>query len=91
MAADVLAKVKVMILAGTTAPKIEAAITSHPDYPESGLRIIHAKDIPHAVELAASVAEAGDIVSLSPACASFDQFPNFEARGNYFKELVSKL
>lgn len=91
MAADVLAKVKVMILAGTTAPKIEAAITAHPDYPESGLRIIHAKDIPHAVELAASVAEAGDIVSLSPACASFDQFPNFEARGNYFKELVSKL
>ncbi len=91
MAADVLAKVKVLILAGTTAPKIEAAITAHPDYAESGLRIVHAKDIPHAVEHACSIAEAGDIVSLSPACASFDQFPNFEARGNYFKELVSKL
>ena len=36
-------------------------------------------------------AESGDIVTLSPACASFDAFPNFVARGNYFKELVNKL
>ena len=33
----------------------------------------------------------GDVILLSPACASFDAFPNFMARGNYFKELVNKL
>ena len=33
----------------------------------------------------------GDIVTLSPACASFDMFPNFMIRGNYFKEIVNKM
>ena len=36
-------------------------------------------------------AEAGDIVMLSPACASFDMFANFEERGKKFKELVKSL
>ena len=44
-----------------------------------------------AVELAAKGAQSGDVVTLSPACASFDAFVNFAARGNYFKELVNKL
>ena len=48
-------------------------------------------NLQEALEAAYSQAVAGDIVVLSPACASFDQFANFEARGEYFKELVLNL
>ena len=48
-------------------------------------------DKEEAVKTAHAKAEAGDIVTLSPACASFDAYPNFMARGNHFKELVGEL
>ena len=44
-----------------------------------------------AVNLARECAHSGDIVSLSPACASFDLYKDFEARGNHFKQLVNAL
>ncbi|MGN6059142.1 MAG: UDP-N-acetylmuramoyl-L-alanine--D-glutamate ligase, partial [Sphingomicrobium sp.] len=44
-----------------------------------------------AVREAAGEAEAGDTVLLSPACASFDQFRDFEQRGDKFRELVGAL
>jgi len=44
-----------------------------------------------AIEIAKSIAEKGDVVLLSPACASFDMFDNFEHRGRVFKEIVNKL
>jgi len=44
-----------------------------------------------AVEIAAHAAQPGDIVVLAPACASFDQFQNYEHRGRVFKELVQQL
>ena len=53
--------------------------------------IIRVEDLEAAVLAAHKDAVKGDIVTLSPACASFDAFPNFVARGNYFKELVNKL
>ena len=48
-------------------------------------------DLEHAVAHAAADAEAGDIVLLSPACASYDQFENFERRGEEFRRLVENL
>jgi UDP-N-acetylmuramoylalanine--D-glutamate ligase len=44
-----------------------------------------------AVELAFERAQPGDTILLAPACASFDQFENFEHRGRVFKELVARL
>ena len=44
-----------------------------------------------AVETARKIAKEGDIVTLSPACASFDMYPNFEARGIHYKNLVNAL
>ena len=91
LAPKILEKVKVLILMGVTAPKIEAAVTGCAGYAESGLRILHVSSMQEAVEQARQAAGEGDIVSLSPACASFDLYPDFEARGRHFKELVKAL
>ena len=48
-------------------------------------------DLEHALSLAAANAVQGEVVLLSPGCASFDQFADFEARGEYFRELVRQL
>jgi UDP-N-acetylmuramoylalanine--D-glutamate ligase len=53
---------------------------------ETQLRVCH--DLEQAVTDAAQAAAPGEVVLLSPACASFDQFPDFEARGERFRELV---
>ena len=88
MAGTVAEKVRLLILTGPTAGAIEAAVVSHPKYDASALTILHAADLPEAVALAREHAVPGDVVMLSPACASFDAYPNFEARGRHFKELV---
>ena len=43
------------------------------------------------MQMAYKTAQSGDIVSLSPACASFDSYPNFEVRGKHYKDLVNAL
>src|SRR6185369_3891553 len=48
-------------------------------------------DMQHAVDWASQNAKSGDVVLLSPACASFDQYRNFEHRGEHFEELVRAL
>jgi UDP-N-acetylmuramoylalanine--D-glutamate ligase len=50
-----------------------------------------AKDLGDAVEAARTTAQAGDVVLLSPACASFDMFRDFEDRGRQFKRIVMDL
>ena len=57
----------------------------------AGRPYVRADVLEHAVALAAADAEPGDIVLLSPACASYDQFDNFEQRGDAFRKLVKEL
>ncbi len=91
LAPDIVERVSTLILTGPTADKIEAAVTTHCGYRVGGPTILRAADLPQAVNTAYTIAKEGDIVSLSPACASFDAYPNFEARGRHFKELVHAL
>lgn len=84
-------KVKVLILLGDTAPKIENAVKSADNYDERKIEIVNVSNMGEAVNEAAARAENGDIVSLSPASASFGLYRNFEERGNHFKSIVNKL
>ena len=54
----------------------------------AGVPLHDAGDLEHAVALARAAAAPGEVVLLSPACASFDQYPDFEARGEHFRALV---
>jgi UDP-N-acetylmuramoylalanine--D-glutamate ligase len=73
-----------VVLIGRDAPLIEAVL--HPATPR-----VHAPDMAEAVRLAAAQAQPGDRVLLSPACASFDMFRNYEHRGAVFAEAVRRL
>lgn len=83
--------VKTLILAGATAKKIKLAVEMSEGYDDEKLPIIMCNSFESAVAAAAAVAESGDIVTLSPACASFDMFENFMERGERFRELVWNL
>ena len=80
-----------MVLTGATAEKIAVAVENyrhkHADrhFP---LRVLMQKDFDQAVKTAIEAAAPGDTVVLTPACASFDAFKNFEERGKHFKELI---
>ena len=77
-------RVKRVYTIGAAAAKIESQIpTTTP--------IFRAETLDLAVKRAASEAQAGDVVLLAPACASFDQFKNYEERGKVFKEAVREL
>lgn len=91
MAETVCDKVKLLILMGVTAEKIEKAVTGAKNYDPEKLRILHVSSMEEAVETARREAVSGDIVTLSPACASFDLYPNFEVRGQHYKRLVKEL
>ena len=91
LAPEILAHVKTLVLMGATGPRIEAAVRRCAGFDESALTILHADSMQHAVELARSAAQPGDVVSLSPASASFDLYPNFEVRGRDYKNIVKNL
>ncbi len=69
---------------GAAAAKIESQIAG-------AVEIVHAETLENAVRRAAQNAQAGDIVLLAPACASFDQFRSYEHRGKVFKDVVNAL
>ena len=90
--ADALcARVHAVVLTGATADKILAAIHACPDYDPERLTVRVEREFEAAVYAAASLANAGDALLLSPACASFDAFPNFEVRGRTFKRIVMAM
>ena len=82
---------KRVFLTGDTALKIKDAIVNSPEFPGSGLTFELHEDFAENVLAAASVAEEGDVVLFSPACASFDHFRNFAERGEAFKRIVNAL
>jgi UDP-N-acetylmuramoylalanine--D-glutamate ligase len=72
------------LLIGAASDKIEQQIAG-------SVAMERAETIERAVEIASHAAQAGDTVVLAPACASFDQFQNYEHRGRVFKELVREI
>lgn len=86
LGASIHSKVKRLILFGATAPKIREAVLTLGSFP-----IDEVQNLQEALVLAGTLASPGDVVLLSPACASFDQYPNYVARGNHFRELVQNL
>ena len=84
LAESAKALVKQALLIGEAAKEFEAALAPHVATEIAG-------DLNSAVARAAAIAYPGDVVLLAPACASFDQFKSFEARGNAFREAVKAL
>ena len=76
-------RVKRVYTIGAAAAKIESQI--------KGVEVVHADTLENALRKANAVAEPGDVVLLAPACASFDQFKNYEQRGQVFKGIVRTL
>jgi UDP-N-acetylmuramoylalanine--D-glutamate ligase len=76
-------RVKRVYTIGAAAAKIESQI--------KGVEVVRADTLENALRKANAVAEPGDVVLLAPACASFDQFNNYEQRGQVFKEIVRAL
>ncbi|MDX9757533.1 MAG: UDP-N-acetylmuramoyl-L-alanine--D-glutamate ligase [Bacteroidota bacterium] len=74
-------RVRAMVLIGEAAEKMEREFAPH-------TRVTRARDMSEAVNIARMAAQPGDVAMLSPACASFDMFENFEQRGQIFKECV---
>lgn len=81
-------RVKRVYTIGAAAEKIESQIASSKG---TSLEVVHAETLENAIRKAHAAAVSGDVVLLAPACASFDQFKNYEHRGQAFKEIVRGL
>ena len=79
-------KIKKLVLLGKTKDKIAETAKKHgfTDY-------VFAADLEEAVKMSRDLTESGDVVLLSPACASWDMFKSYEERGILFKEYVNNL
>ena len=91
LGAEIVQKTKALILTGDTAPAIKKAVEEAEGYAENDLKLIETDDLASAVVAAHDIAENGDVIVLSPACAAFDRFKNFMERGKVFKRLVNEL
>ena len=85
---EICAHVKKLFLCGATAPQIRAAVEGCAgEKPE----MVDCGNFENAVRAAAVAAQEGDVVLMSPASASFDEFQNFMVRGNFFKKIIKEL
>ncbi len=91
LAEEVMKRVKALFVSGETAEKIAAAVKAEPGWSEELLPVTVCPDFEAVTKAASAYAKEGDIVILSPACSSFDCFPNFAVRGRTFKKLVNEL
>lgn len=87
----IIKKVKRAFICGDTAKKIQDAILKTPGFNEDTTELIMCDSFDEAVLGACKASESGECVLLSPACASFDAFKNFEERGKRFKEIVNNF
>jgi UDP-N-acetylmuramoylalanine--D-glutamate ligase len=85
LAAAARGRVRQAIALGEDGPKIAAALKA------AGIAVLSAASLEAALEAAGAAAAPGDVVLLSPACASFDMFDNYEHRGDVFRSLVQGL
>lgn len=83
--------IKQLILLGATKDKIKEVFLKLENEKSIDVPMIVVNSLEEAVYKAKEVAGEDDIIALSPACASFDMFPNFEVRGNKFREIVNNL
>jgi UDP-N-acetylmuramoylalanine--D-glutamate ligase len=85
---EICQHVKKLFLCGATAPQIRAAVEAcGGEMPE----MVDCGKFESAVRAAAAAAESGDVVLLSPASTSFDEFKNFMVRGQCFKTIIKEL
>lgn len=85
---EICKHVKKLFLGGATGPKIREAVENCVgEKPQ----IVDCTDFAAAVQAAASAAQSGDVVLMSPASAAFDQFKNFMVRGEFFKKMIMEL
>ena len=88
---EIVQHVKLLVLCGTTASKIRTAVEQASGYRPGEPGILEYEEFRQAVLAASQRAEPGDVVLLSPACASFDRFKNFAERGAAFKKIIYEL
>ena len=86
---EIVEHVKLLVLCGATEDKIRTALENAPGYQPGKPEIRDVTPFTAAVEAARDRAQPGDVVTLSPACAAFDQFKNFAERGKFFKSIVN--
>lgn len=92
-AREAVRRCKAIVLLGETAPKIGEAISKVEGGPDGCClpSVIYAEDLEDATQKAWEFAESGDVILLSPACASFDMFRDYKERGEKFKQIVARL
>ncbi len=84
-------QIKALVLLGVTKYKIKEVFDKVIKENDLELPIYLTESLEEAVKVSLDISKEGDSVVLSPACASFDMFPNFEKRGEAFREIVNKL